>query len=914
MITKFLYRSAVVAASVVALAACGGGGGGGAAEGPPPITNTPFTVQITAQDTTLSTNSSSIVFGPGTDFATQINVRITEADGTPVADGQPVTLSVDQGQRGGLSTPENLAAQTNSLQVVTAGGNATVVFHTESETGPVVITATALDSDAGTFAPGSAPPGVNVTRSVTVTVDNSVTPPERLSVQPLKSNLPANTFGVAPFLGSPYLTEVTLSFRDANGVLTSPGGEEAAFGVSVDPVTRAAFSTLDDPATEERNEFFELIGNGPVTSAAGTATIFVHAFDEPGPVVVRVTAQDGATGQLFDREVTINIVEPASNGQPADVTTLFESGVMYIQGSGGRVSQQFEVTVVDGANQPVADPTENNNVRLELFTEGPNTGEELRATGFAGGQQRGTSISVATTAGITGATVVSGTQPGFLRVRVTADAADNNVDNGIQGPVTAEFVIEISDGVPFAVTLADPTLAPFVPSATSSAASILDLGPGDPIELSPDAIYELRLNAIVTDRRGNPPAQPVTLAFGLIDAPILGYPTFGRGVFDHSGVDGNPSEGSRAFQAQSADFIRFNGTGIGPGDTLVLFGKDAPGNEDLESARQIEVVVSDTAVEVDEPFNDNDFTGVSVDNAGVIPWAVGRASIGNVDTGAVTDQNGVAATRLRYPISALGHAAIVYVQGTNGNTTGGEGNFRTFADIASIGYPGVGALTLTASPSTIRVNQERVVQVCALDGAGSPVPGQIISFDFTGELASGFVDGIPDSGEVANPTGFDGCTLATVTTNGSPAGATQLQLVFTLGQATATVTILPDNSAFMFVEPNVVIGNQRLREFVVTYIDGTGNPVEGVQLSVECVVEGGTLPQVIIVEPPSLTDENGESTTVITANGMDDCEPATATCTWSTATGNPMTQATILGRSLESLFSPSPDVCEDAGP
>ena len=912
MITKFLFRSAVAAASVLALSACGGGGGGGAAEGPAPVTNTPFTIQITVQDDTLSANSSSINFGPGSAFSTQVNVRVTEADGSPVIDGLAVTLSVDQGQRGALSTSEDLATQTNSLQLLTAGGNVTAVFHTESETGPVVITATALDADAGTFLPGDAPPGVNVTRSVTVNVDNAVSPQDRLTVVPLKTTLPANTFGVLPFIGSPYLTEVTLTFRDANGVLASPGGgEDAEFAVSVDPVTRGAFSTLDDPETDDVNEFFVLLGNGTARAAAGTATIFVHAFDEPGPVVVRVTAQDAETGQVFEREVTINIVEPASNGTPAEITSNFESGVMYIQGSGGRTSQQFELSVVDGANQPVADPTSNNNVLLELFTEGPNTGETFQATGLAGNQQEGTTISVATTAGITGASFISGTQPGFVRIRATADAADNNVENGVQGPVRTEFVVEISDGVPFAVTLADPTLAPFVPNATSSATRVLDIQPGDPLDLTPDSIYELRLNAIVTDRRGNPPAQPVTLAFGLIDAPVLGFPTFGRGVFDHSGSDGNPAENRQTFTAQSADFIRANGTGIGPGDTLVLFGKDAPGNEDLESARQIEEVVSDITVQVDEPFNRNDFTGMSVDNAGVIPWAVGRGFIGNIDTGVVTDENGVAATQLRYPISALGHAAIVYAQGTVG-TLGGAGNFRTFADIASIGYPGIGDVILTASPSVMLVNTTRPITVCAFDSAGSPLQGQIIEFSFSDDIGLGTVDGIPRTGQVANPTGFDGCTIAQVSITGVPVGTPDFSLDFSLGTAVATVAITGSSFGILEIFPDTYIGNQLAAEFTLTYRDGTGMPVPNVEIVGTCDVEGGDdeQPPLVNLMIDGPTDANGETTATVQALFVDACEPATVECTFTTITGQPMVTGRILGRSLEVIFSGSP-VCDD---
>ena len=527
---KLLYWALMLMTTPFFLAGCGGGGGGGAAE---PIKA--FTVTITAGQNNLSSNGGGIVFDPGTDFATSLSIRVTQSDGSPVPDGLAVGLSVSDAALGALSTTDDLATQTASLTVTTVAGAASAVFHTVDQTGAVSVTASAFDTVAN--------------RNVPATVSFSIAQGpnlDRVSLEAVRSSIPANQFGIAPFIGSPFSTEVTITYREQDGTLGAPTGGEV--GVSVDPVTLGAFATLDDPDTPDVNEATVLLGNGPVEGAGGKFTIFVHSFGSPGVVTVSVSAQDANTSELFDDTLEVEIIAPASDGRPANIQILQSEEPQYIQGAGGNTAGSFQFIVTDGADELVPDPSGNNNLFLELFSDSGDNGESLSATNGSGNPVVGRSIAIATTGGVAGANLLSGTVPGIVRIRATTDLFDNNVSNGITWPIQADIPVTISDGVPFSITLTqipinslivNPIASPIVPDAS----------PADGIPPEPNATYSLNVGAIVTDRFGNPPAQAVQLQFGLIDSPLDGYPGLGSGVFSMSGLDGDPDEGGTGFFA-----------------------------------------------------------------------------------------------------------------------------------------------------------------------------------------------------------------------------------------------------------------------------------------------------------------------------------------------------------------------------
>ena len=232
-------------------------------------------------------------------------------------------MSVSDAERGALSPESALDQQAANLQVTAVAGVATAVFHSRAATGPVEITATIVDPVSQR----------QLTGRGTITIDNAEVPPRRLELTTSRTRIPANAFFVQPFLGSPYMTEVTITYRDRFGTLSSPTDAEAA--ASMDPVTIAAFSTLDDPETEDINEFFVLLGNGTVSMAAGSGTVFVHSFDIPGAATLRVSAQDADTGAIFERELDFSVVEPAADGAPANVLLTVPSSLLFVQDSGG---------------------------------------------------------------------------------------------------------------------------------------------------------------------------------------------------------------------------------------------------------------------------------------------------------------------------------------------------------------------------------------------------------------------------------------------------------------------------------------------------------------------------------------------------------------------------------------------------
>src|SRR6478609_5229582 len=69
------------------------------------------------------------------------------------------------------------------------------------------------------------------------------------------TQLPVNLAGVLPYYGSPFMSEVTITWRRPNGDLQL--GQKIS--VAIAPTEVAAFSTLDDGGTTV-NEFTNLLG------------------------------------------------------------------------------------------------------------------------------------------------------------------------------------------------------------------------------------------------------------------------------------------------------------------------------------------------------------------------------------------------------------------------------------------------------------------------------------------------------------------------------------------------------------------------------------------------------------------------------------------------------------------------------
>ena len=150
-------------------------------------------------------------------------------------------------------------------------------------------------------------------------------------------------------------------------------------------------------------------------------------------------------------------------------------------------------------------------------------------------------------------------------MQATADRGDNNVDNGISSPVSSTGTVTVSDGKLDSLTLtfngfdANSILV----NGVSGAVSTDD--PGIPPD--PDATYSLTVTVTATDRFGGPVLPGTQIRFGAIDSPLDA-----DGFFAISGTKGDPEEGGMHFSALDGHFLTAGG-GAGPGDTLLVIGK-----------------------------------------------------------------------------------------------------------------------------------------------------------------------------------------------------------------------------------------------------------------------------------------------------------------------------------------------------
>ncbi len=494
----------------------------------------------------------------------------------------------------------------------------------------VLLLASAVLASCGGGGPGShsafGPPGNNTS----------------LQLASSTLTLPASPFTVAQeqtapypgnYLGSPYIAEVTVTWRQNDGELVNGS---STVNVSVTPTTTLSFSTLNSTATTGTStgpdQFQTLLGSGQVTVTAGVGTIYVHAGQVPGVGVLTVTAIDPTSNQTISAQLSITVVG-ASSGLPSSITASAASGV-YISGSGGPQSTVVTATVTDGSGAFVQAPSGVDNVQFQIT--GPASSDAvLVATDASGNTHSGTTVNVASHNGIATATFQAGTQQGPVQVTATADRGDNNVDNGIQSPVSATTTVVVSDGKLYSLTLTSPgSNAPAILiNAVSSDVSLITQGT-TPIPPDPNATYSFTVSAIGTDRQGNPVLPGTQIKFGSIDSPVDA-----NGNYQISGTHGNPQPGGKAFTATDGQFLTAGG-GAGPGDSLLVFGKLVQGDADLESAAQVASVINQQSLTVATPFNLNDTTGVSVNPGPTLPYIIGRAQIGNITSPATTDSIG----------------------------------------------------------------------------------------------------------------------------------------------------------------------------------------------------------------------------------------------------------------------------------
>ncbi|MCH8477630.1 MAG: hypothetical protein LAT56_06770, partial [Wenzhouxiangella sp.] len=661
--------------------------------------------------------------------------------------------------------------------------------------------------------------------------------------------------------------------------------------------------------------------SGPVNMTAGVATVFVHSFDQPGPLTLSVLAVDADSGERFSNKFVIEMIDGGADFLPSRLDLSVSPGPIYIKDHGGaRTSKDMQLVVRDSAGNPVPDPTSDgsnwNNVSLTL--EAPSgSGARLVGTG-AQGPVHGTEISVRTVNGIANFSLNSGTETGPHRVIARVDRADNNVDNGIIDSVQAEKTIEVGDGQLFSLTLVSPILNAILVNRTTSGietsfSAELDPLTGALVPSDPDGTYSLTVTVQGTDRVGNPVLPGTLVNFGKVDDPLSAAPPR---FFVLSGTDGNPEEGGTLFSVWDPaegfldDPLRPD-EAVEPGDTVALFGKSVPGNREHEAVRFVESVIDNRTVRVTQPWNPNNQTGSIVDDGYVIPWVIGRSRVGTVDQSVTLDEAGRGSVRLTYPINALGRPLVLWSQGTRVATSGN----KSVADVGATLFPGVAPLLLTAAPSAIPANATTPVRLCLTDGLGSPIEGAFITGAVVEGNANGQLDGVPMVTTTGSATGTDGlgCVTTQVTTSGMVPDDDESLIRFNFREAEAEVSIIPPGAAALLVQPSrAVDASLNLAPITVTLtlISGSGAPIQGVNLVGEC--DGGD-GELVLEVPPGVTNSNGQTTATVLlgmtacGDGSLDGWPRVGQCEFTTPTGEPVGFFTAIGNDARTFpTSPTP--------
>ncbi|MFP4296088.1 MAG: hypothetical protein ACLFQH_09730, partial [Halothiobacillaceae bacterium] len=503
--------------------------------------------------------------------------------------------------------------------------------------------------------------------------------PDTLPAQPLD-----DWAGYYELTGFEYHGEIIATVRDGGG--RAPTDTPVHFVVKGDPnKVHGALYTPDETESveicndagvcEDRDVMKPLWGYSQET-VGGTARMSYVAWNRAGTVTIEATFQDPATGQTATVSREIRIGGAVDTGLPHTLTTSVEGGPVYITGQGKNDRATIVANLRDANGQPVVAPADNaNNLRAEIV------GESLgaRLVGADGVENTNVATRSIGSTGRAEIPMLSGTAAGTVKIRLTADAADNNIDNGIQQAVTHDLTVLIQDGRAATVSLTGPYV-----DAIRNNQSQIELAEGETLD---NGTYSRILSAVVQDREGNP-VPNATVRFGLIDSPIAGFPSESAGQFVLSGTRGNPAEGGDRFD-QEDGIALIGGVSLGDGvtararqgDQLILYPNEQGDAREMTSRRSVDLLLDDSRLLVQGTFPAGQDAGAN------IPWTIGRAQYGNIIATVTTDQFGVASTLMTYPVARVGQNAIITTEAVESGTT----------TVLEASYAGIRALQMTSS-------------------------------------------------------------------------------------------------------------------------------------------------------------------------------------------------------------------------
>ncbi|MGK0673164.1 MAG: hypothetical protein ABWU16_00665 [Halothiobacillaceae bacterium] len=607
----------------------------------------------------------------------------------------------------------------------------------------------------------------------------------------------------------------------ANGTPISfvmDGGNTYSGALYPQPFETEDVTNPDGTTTTIKKAFW----NYEVKSAAGQALMIFHAYDRPGTVKITAAFTDPATQKSVSSAINITVASAIATGMPATISSTLTKAPIYVANQGKNDTAIIDIRLTDPAGQPVANPP-GANVKVELLN--PEIGAILQG---ANGQQ-GTIVNTITTNGLAQLSLKAGTISGTARLRISADAADNNVENGIAQAIVDDISVSISDGRIAAIALTGPFM-----DAVRANATTLALAPGESFQ---DGTYLRVISAVATDNLGNP-VPNTEIKFSLIDSPISGYPS-ANASFTISGTDGDPAEGGNLFTAASGQFTT---RGVLRNDRVVLTPNEQGVDRGLISSRIISQINS---LLVSSPFPNNN----GRNSGSVIPWVIGRAQYGVIGASAYTNAQGVATTFLTYPMTRLGQPALITAEGDNG-----------VSQVIQASYLGMLDYSITASQTEVRGGASTDVTLCVRDKNNAPLP-----------LTTLHVAGTPSNVSITPTppvTGANGCATVTINAN-NYTGTADIPLTFTADGTTANATITVKSQGAGTLLVTSATAGATSGTIVVRLLDEAGNPIVGRAVSATGTAEdNGTAPTAAITSiSGGSTDNNGNATVTVNYTG-----------------------------------------------
>ncbi|MDY0148439.1 MAG: hypothetical protein RBR56_10350, partial [Halothiobacillus sp.] len=444
-----------------------------------------------------------------------------------------------------------------------------------------------------------------------------------------------------------------------------------------------------------------------------------------------VATYTDANGQSTQQTIQINVGSPVNTGLPSSFQPQVSNLPVFVTGQGKNSQAIIETYIVDPANQRIVSNGANN-VQAQIIGSNLGGAYLIGANG-----QSGQSVSSQTTgsSGIAQFTLQTGSESGFLKIRLTADGADNNVDNGIQQPVSNDISVAVSDGRVASLSFTSPYINAIRNNKSSVA---LDTTAGDTFD---QGTYSRAISVEAQDANGAPVAG-TQIRLGLIDSPLTNYPAT-SGTFAIQGVRGNPTESGNTFSEN--DGINLITAGVNSLDRLVLVPSEQGTDRELRLSRLISALQAGTTNSVITTTNFPAPTVAGYNANADIPWVIGRPQYGNITATATTDASGVATVFMTYPVSRLGQPAILTAEADNGVSA-----------VFGARYAGIAGGTLTSSITNVPSGAAQTstsVTMCAKDGSEVPLTNYPIT--------AGLINGVTtDPSSIV--TGPSGCATFTL--------------------------------------------------------------------------------------------------------------------------------------------------------